>query len=227
MGARQGITPAVLVRWWVSLARCVRLDAFMLRISEPLVGFRRRRAQSTQRYAHIVPPKDCTTCTVVALFPIHNNQKKGGGGTLIVRGKCECLCCSLQDPAAPPPFPRSAAGCYSQTGRTYIRSPSLSAILHPSTAGRQPVGDRMGSRASVTPAGDRRGNERAKKRGQHVIRRITARSIAHPLRSATPLTGALKAYKIGTRPKSPSTSGILARCSSVVCNAQTRKSHLN
>jgi len=99
-----------------------------------------------------------------------------------------------------------------------------SAIMHPSTAGRKPVGDRMGSGASGTPAGDRRGNERAKKRGQHVIRRITARSIAHPLRSATPLTGALKANKIGTHPKSPSTSGILARCSSVVCNAQTPKS---
>jgi len=127
---------------------------------------------------------------------------------MFVRGKCECLCCSLQDPAAPPPSPRSAAGCSSQNGRTYIRSPSSSAILHPSTTGRQPVGDRMGSGASGTPAGDRRGNERAKKRGQHVIRRITARSIAHPLRSATPLTGALKAYKIGTRPKSPSTSGI-------------------
>jgi len=50
----------------------------------------------------------------------------------------------LQDPAVPPPSPHSAAGCSSQNGRTYIRSPSSSAILYPSTAGKQPVGDRRG-----------------------------------------------------------------------------------
>jgi len=38
-GARQVITPAVLFRWRVSVARCVRLDAFMLRISKPLVYY--------------------------------------------------------------------------------------------------------------------------------------------------------------------------------------------
>jgi len=46
-----------------------------------------------------------------------------------------------------------------------------------------------------------------------VIRRITAQSTAHPLRSATPLTGAVKAYKIGTRPKWISATDILSRCS--------------
>jgi len=38
-GARRVITPAVLVRSWVSLSRRLRLDALMLRISEPLVYY--------------------------------------------------------------------------------------------------------------------------------------------------------------------------------------------
>ena len=46
-----------------------------------------------------------------------------------------------------------------------------------------------------------------------MIRRITAQSTAHPLRSATPLTGAVKAYKIGTRPKWIPATDILPRCS--------------
>jgi len=46
-----------------------------------------------------------------------------------------------------------------------------------------------------------------------VIRRITDQSTAHPLRSATPLTGAVKAYEIGSRPKWISASDILPRFS--------------
>ena len=57
------------------------------------------------------------------------------------------------------------------------------------------------------------GNCADRKGGQDVIRRITAQSTAHPLRSATPLTGAVKAYKIETRPKWISATDILPRCS--------------
>jgi len=46
-----------------------------------------------------------------------------------------------------------------------------------------------------------------------VIRQITAQSTADPLRSATPLTGAVKAYKIGSRPKWISGTDILPRFS--------------
>ena len=74
---------------------------------------------------------------------------------------------------------------------------------------RQGLSDRDGARAARTPAGDQNCADR--KGGQDVIRRITAQSTAHPLRSATPLTGAVKAYKIGSRPKWISATDILPR----------------
>jgi len=108
-------------------------------------------------------------------------------------------------------LPASVPLISSQSGRTYVRSPTSSAIFLPSTARRQPLGDRDGARAARTPAGDQNCADR--KGGQDVIRRITAQSTAHPLRSATPLAGAVKAYKIGTRPKWISATDILPRCS--------------
>jgi len=128
------------------------------------------------------------------------------------------LCNTRLPPPPPPPpptvhslLPASVPLFSSQSGRTYVRSPTSSAIFLPSTARRQPLGDRDGARAARTPAGDQNCADR--KGGQDVIRRITAQSTAHPLRSATPLTGAVKAYKIGSRPKWISATDILPRCS--------------
>ena len=65
--------------------------------------------------------------------------------------------------------------------------------------------------AGGTPADDQNCADR--KRGMHVILWITAQSTAHALRSANPLTGAVKPYKIGSRPKWISATDILPRCS--------------
>jgi len=87
----------------------------------------------------------------------------------------------------------------SKSGRTYVWSPTSSAVLRPSTVWWQALGDRDGAGASGRPADDR--NCADTERGKNMILWITAPSTAQPLPSANPLTGFMKDYTIVSRPK--------------------------
>jgi len=73
----------------------------------PDVDLRRRRVESTQSYAHIVPLKDWTTSAVVALSSHSHEraQKKGGEYAGVSRERWVPLCRSATPGCSPPPPP--------------------------------------------------------------------------------------------------------------------------